>query len=169
MVDETGAAAPVSVSKLPKLQNQGHPDISRRRGAPDPLLPYLPDGLIWEPACGKGNLLAAFGTAGRAVIGTDILGGHDFLSCQPPLFDVICSNPPFSLKDEFLARCYELGKPFALLLPAIVFDSRERWALRKKYGLQLLLPDGRIHSRPRTMKRTSRQARNKVHGFIRSG
>ena len=42
---------------------------------------------------------------------------------KPVQFDCIITNPPFSLKQEFLQRCYELGKPFALLLPLTTFES----------------------------------------------
>jgi len=31
--------------------------------------------------------------------------------------DIIITNPPYSLKEEFFKRAYELGKPFAFLMP----------------------------------------------------
>ena len=59
-------------------------------------------------------------------------------------FDVICTNPPFSLKDEFLEKCYWLGKPFALLLPLTVLDSVSRRNLFSKNGVEFILPPRRI-------------------------
>ena len=57
---------------------------------------------------------------------------------SPALFDVIVTNPAFSLKDEFLARCYELKKPFALLLPLTVFNSVKRQRLFHENGVEIL-------------------------------
>jgi hypothetical protein len=134
-------------SKKPKLLAAGHPDnFQTPASALDPLFPYLrKDWTIWEPACGKGNLVRGLMEARRSVVGTDILTGTDFLSCKPPPFDMILSNPPFSKKHQFLARCYEFQKPFALLLPATVFDSQERRRLFHQRGVQIILPNGRIN------------------------
>jgi len=127
-----------------------------KRGSPDnfqtpkeailPLLPYLKkEWVIWESACGKGNLVEALRKEGFTVIGTDILTGHNFLEWQPEHFDCIVTNPPYSLKDEFLKRSYELKKPFALLLPLTALEGKVRQALYKKYDIQLILFDRRIN------------------------
>ena len=58
-----------------------------------------------------------------------------FLTCAPPPFNCIITNPPFSIKEKFLARCYQLGKPFALLMPITTFDSRERRKLFHRHGM----------------------------------
>ena len=60
-------------------------------------------------------------------------------------FDCIVTNPPFSLKDRFLERCYDLGKPFALLLPLTALEGKDRQSFYKKYGIQLIVPDSRIN------------------------
>jgi hypothetical protein len=59
--------------------------------------------------------------------------------------EAIITNPPFSIKEKFLARCYELGYLFALLMPITTFDSRERRKLFHREGIQLILPNGRIN------------------------
>jgi hypothetical protein len=41
----------------------------------------------------------------------------DFFTIKPPEFDCIVSNPPFSIKDKVMKKCFDLKKPFALLLP----------------------------------------------------
>jgi len=41
-----------------------------------------------------------------------------------------CGN---SIKQEFLERCYYLGKPFALLLPLTTFESKKRQRLLERY------------------------------------
>ena len=111
-----------------------------------PLLPYLKKNwIIWECACGKGNLSKYLIQKGYRVIASDILTGNDFLTWQPKEFDCIVTNPPFSLKQEFLERCYELGKPFALLLPITTFETAKRQRLFKKYGVQVIFFDKRIN------------------------
>ena len=121
-------------------------DFQTPKEALDPLLPYLKkDWLIWECACGKGNLYTGLNNKGFNVIATDILQGVDFLTYAPDKFDCIITNPPFSIKQEFLKRCYELGKPFALLLPLTTFETLKRQRLFKKYGLQVIFFDKRIN------------------------
>lgn len=131
----------------PKLLNRNHSDhFQTPPDAIEVLLPHLsPKWTIWEPACGKGNLVRAFSENGYKVIGSDINGvdKHDFLSDRPPKFHVIVTNPPFTLKDQFLARCYELQRPFALLLPLTVFDSIERRNLLRDNGAVMIVPNGR--------------------------
>jgi len=112
----------------------------------EPLLPYLKKNwVIWENACGKGNLVKAFEKKGFKVIGTDLLTGHDFLKWQPKKYDCIITNPPYSLKQQFLERAYELGKPFAFLLPLTTFETQKRQALFKEYGLEVVFLDKRIN------------------------
>lgn len=111
-----------------------------------PLLPYLnKEWLIWECASGKNNLVNALNKKGFKTIGTDIITGHDFLSYQPKEFDCVITNPPFSLKQQFLKRCYNLKKPFALLLPLTTFETRKRQDLFKKHGVQIIFFDKRIN------------------------
>ena len=110
-----------------------------------PLLPYLPrEWSIWEPSCGKGHLVQALREAGHSVEATDILTGNDFLTCDPPDFDCIVTNPPFSLHTNFIRRCFEYEKPFALLLPAYVLEGAERQEMWRGSDVSVLYPDKRI-------------------------
>lgn len=128
---------------------QGSPDdFQTPKYALYPLLPYLKkDWIIWECACGDGNLVKEFERLGYKVVGTDIKQGqeYDFRYSKFEQFDVIVTNPPFSFKDEFLTRCYELGKPFALLLPLTAFEGKIRQSLFKKYGVQVIFFDRRVN------------------------
>lgn len=112
-----------------------------------PLLPFLPVGSrIWEPSCGKGSIVRTLTGAGFDVCGTDIKSGEDFLTFTPSeAFDVIVTNPPFSLKEEFLTRCYEIGKPFALLMPLTALEGKKRQALYRRHGLELLMFPYRVN------------------------
>jgi len=122
-------------------------DYQTPPSALDPLLPYLDKNkIIWECASGKGYLVDKLKSEGFKVIATDILTGFDFLTKEPDFdFDIIVTNPPYSKKYEFLKRAYELGKPFALLLPLTILETEKRQALFKKYGIEILLLKKRIN------------------------
>jgi hypothetical protein len=70
------------------------------------LVPHLPEinGIIWEPACGGGKMVAALRQAGFDVIGSDITEGMDFLHHAPPQTGIsaIITNPPYALAREFI-------------------------------------------------------------------
>jgi len=109
-----------------------------------PLMPYL-SGRIWECACGEGNLVRELKANGFEVIASDIKTGKDFLTDLPNVdFSCIVTNPPYSLKDQFLKRCYLLGKPFALLMPLTTLEGkRQQWL--EKYGVEIILLDKRLN------------------------
>ena len=111
-----------------------------------PLLPYLPHR-IWECACGQGVLTDYLRKNSFEVIATDIKDGNNFLSWCPPLnsFDAIVTNPPYTLKDDFLKRCYYLQKPFALLMPLTTLEGKQRQHLLEAFGIEIILLDKRIN------------------------
>ena len=130
----------------PPLKNGNSNDFQTPIGALKPLFPFLKkEWLIWECACGKGNLVKGLNEEGFLTEGTDILMGHNFLTWKPEKFDCIITNPPFSLKDKFIERAYDLEKPFAFLLPLTTFEGKKRQALFQMYGLEVILFDKRIN------------------------
>lgn len=131
------------------------PKPPSKHGSPDdfqtpaaaliPLLPHInKDWVVWECAEGKGNLTQALRGWGYKVIGSDIEGGFDFRVWQPEKWDVVITNPPYSAKEEFLERAYELRKPFAFLLPLTTLESQRRQKLFREFGLEVILFDERI-------------------------
>jgi hypothetical protein len=77
------------------------------------LVPHLPEisGVIWEPACGGGKMVAALRQAGFDVIGSDITDGVDFFHHHPPPtrdIGAIITNPPYALAREFIERALHL-------------------------------------------------------------
>lgn len=107
------------------------------------LLPYLKKKwTIWECAWGKGSLAKHLKSEGFNVIGDyrDFITGLEIGGV-----DCIVTNPPYSLKDKFLKRCYEIGKPFALLMPLTALEGKKRGELYRKYGIQLIIPNKRIN------------------------
>lgn len=105
--------------------------------------------VIWECAGGNHNLAQEIANFNRNhVISTDIQWGFNFLDpatvdrIDP--FDAIITNPPFSLKYKFLARCYEIGKPFALLMPIDTLGAQTAQRLFDRHGVQVIIMDKRI-------------------------
>jgi len=135
-------------TKKLKIQMNGRSDeFSTPKYALKPLLPFLKKSVtIWECAWGDGDLAKHLKKEGFEVIGESY---KDFLdedfSLNKKGFDMIVTNPPYSKKDEFLKRAYELGKPFAFLMPLTTLEGIKRGALFKKYGLQLIIPNRRIN------------------------
>lgn len=126
---------------------QGSPnDFQTPSSALTPLMMYLqPEWIIWECAAGEGNLVHALRSFGYQTVFSDILFGQDFLSYQPQNWDCIVTNPPFSIKQQFLNRAYMLGKPFALLLPLTTFETEKRQRLFRENGLEVIFFNPRIN------------------------
>jgi len=127
-----------------KIQMGGRSDeFMTPKYAINPLLPFLnKEWKIWECAWGKGHLAKHFEEEGFHVSG-------DYRSFLTGLevggIDIIITNPPYSKKDEFLKRAFEIGKPFAFLLPLTTLEGLKRGELFKKYGIQLIIPNRRIN------------------------
>lgn len=75
---------------------------------------------------------------------------EDFFTYEPKNWDIILSNPPFSIKDKILERAYSFNKPFLLLLPVESLQGVKRFDLFQENGLQLIVFDQRItyHENP---------------------
>lgn len=141
-------------SKRPTIQGTNHADnFNTDPAALWPLLPYLnPEWCIWESACGieRTPLATWLRLEGFTVVASDLRQGDstgsDFLSESPfqGVFDCIITNPPYSIKDQWIARCYELGKPFALLLPYTAMEGIKRQALYRRHGIDLLVLPKRV-------------------------
>lgn len=95
---------------------------------------------IWEPACGEGHMVDVMEAMGYTVTGTDIRTGYDFLSEPPIPCDWIITNPPFRLAADFIRRCAEYGKPFALLLKSQFWNAAKRYKLFLEITPTRILP-----------------------------
>lgn len=112
-----------------------------------PILKYLDKSKIyWECTdFGESNIRKILVENGFKVIATK-KEEFDFLKDDPLFkFDVIITNPPYSLKNKFIKRCYELNKPFMLLLPITALEGKERGELYRKNGLELIILNKRIN------------------------
>lgn len=112
----------------------------------DPLLPYLNRGWrIWEPAAGEGNIAARLRLDGYTVTASDLLTGQNFFDYSPPGWDCLVTNPPYSIKYDWLGRCYQLGKPFALLMPLETMGAAKGQILLAEYGVEVILLNRRVN------------------------
>ena len=101
------------------MKNEKNDELYTPDYAIEPLLKYLPkDKIIWECTdFGSSNITKLLKQHDYKVISTH-KDNFDFLTDIPNFdFDIIITNPPYSLKNEFLKKCYEYDKPFCLLLP----------------------------------------------------
>ena len=112
------------------------------------LIPYLAAKGYKTVLCPfdtyESNFYTVLTAAGYTVRCRHISYGQDFFRLKRSSADIIVSNPPFSLKDDVLAKLYELGNPFAMLLPITAIQSTKRVPLFKKNGLEILAFDRRI-------------------------
>ena len=130
---------------MPPKRIKSSDDFQTPPYALKPLLPYLKkDWIIWECAESQGYLSGALKNHGFKVISTGI--EFDFLNGTPNFnFDAIVTNPPYSLKDQFIEKAFSYNKPLALLLPLTALEGRKRQQIYKKYGIQLIIPNKRIN------------------------
>lgn len=113
--------------------------------AVEPLIKYLPKNIkVWLPFDQEWSAFnVVLKNHGFNTICSHIDNGQDFFNYEPYEWDMIISNPPFSMKDKVIERVYELGKPFCLLLPLASLQGKKRFPYFQK-GLQLLTFDKRI-------------------------
>jgi hypothetical protein len=119
----------------------------------EPLYPYLnKEWLIWESARGPERLIEkTLRNKGYWCIGTDLSDGDmfNFFTFELPSFDIQITNPPFSVKYEWLERSFALGKRFALLVPYETTAAAKFMRLFKQYNgkpwqIEVLAPERRI-------------------------
>jgi hypothetical protein len=123
----------------------------------EPLLLYLPkDWIIWEPCAGKGNLVRKLHQEGYSTIKSDILTGQDFLEWEPGFpWEAIVTNPPYSIKNTIIERCYSLGRPWALLMPLTSLETLKRHTMFKDFGVEMLVLPSRVRFERPDLKKSS--------------
>lgn len=111
-----------------------------------PIIKYLKkEMVVWCPFDTEDSeYVKCIQANGNKVIFSHIDNGENFFSFEPKeKYDVIISNPPFSLKDDILKRLDELNKPFAILLPLPTLQGQKRFEYLK--GCEALIFDKRIN------------------------
>lgn len=97
--------------------------------AVDPIVKYLPkEKVIWCPFDEEWSAFYKhLSELGYQVIRSSLIDGKDFFTYEPENWDIIVSNPPFSIKDKVLKRLYSFQKPFAILLPLNSLQGKNRY------------------------------------------
>ena len=129
-----------------------HPKINDEIKTPaDLVMPaiakYIPDNLtIWECASMKDGspIYDWLHARGFNVIQTT-KDDVNFLTDVPSFnYDIIITNPPFSLKNNFLRRAFNLGKQFAFLLPITAIGSQSRYKMFTENQISVIMLGGRV-------------------------
>jgi hypothetical protein len=94
---------------------------------------------IWEPACGRGNIVNVLRAHGHEVVATDLIDygppitfpgywDRDFLreTSLPEGTGAILTNPPFMIVEKFVAHALELAPPMIILLLRLAFPEFKR-------------------------------------------
>jgi hypothetical protein len=142
-----------SKRKPPKSNLKNIPVRDRAQTPPYailPLLPYIPkDWIVWESAASEYGFL---GEAIRALNGNIViesgleLDGTDFLRHPPKTTaQVQITNPPFSIKYEWIERSYDNRQAFALLMPFDTWAAAKAQSLFQRYGVSVIILNRRVH------------------------
>ena len=115
----------------------------------DMIVPYIIGGgysKIWCPFDkADSKFVTTFQDLGLDVIYGHIETGQDFFLYERPQGEIVVSNPPFSKRDAIFEKLYQWGMPFALVLNFNgLFDSKKRSKLFREYGVEMLVPYGRM-------------------------
>ncbi len=129
----------------------------------DPLMDFLDvhldkdTTLIWEPCFGEGGIANPLKAAGFQVVCTDLYTmdeklsfvdftdetGVKFEACPVPRgVTHIVTNPPFSIKNQFIKRFYELGLPTFVIMPIDILGTKRDLKMLKENGFNLFLLPG---------------------------
>lgn len=102
------------------------------------VFPIAEESVIWEPACGCGNISKVLEEAGYNVYSSDLynrgygISGIDFLQTKktPENCSLIMTNPPYSLADDFILHALDIlpaGGRAAFLLNLSYLCGRKRY------------------------------------------
>lgn len=113
---------------------------------------------VWEPACGNGRISEVLNKYFDTVVSTDLYdrdygtSGIDFLETKsmPDRCDIIITNPPYSLADEFVKHAMDIlpygGTYWALMnLSYLAGKKRKTEIYDHRYLRKVLIFSGRIN------------------------
>lgn len=90
-----------------------------------------------------------------------IYGINDFLHKEYK-FDYLITNPPYSNKDEIIARCIETRRPCVLVLPIDALGGVQRHKLFSQTNISVYVPTKRIKFISETGEYTKSPAHHSV-------
>jgi len=116
-----------------------HDDYVTPNTAWDAIIPYIPrDKKIWECFYCNGKSGSYLTSLGLDCYHEPI----DFFTNN--IGDILISNPPFSKKKEVFTRLKELDKPFIMICPSSMINTKYFRELFKETEIQIIIPRKRI-------------------------
>lgn len=137
---------PINKGYLTAKTNKASDEVYTPSEAIEPILKYIDKDLtIWCPFDKEYSYyVKCLQANGNKVIYSHIDDDKNFFYYEPKEdYDIIISNPPFSLKDDVIKRLYELNKPYMILLPIPALQGQKRFPYMK--DCQALIFDKRIN------------------------
>ena len=124
----------------------GNDECYTPRYVVEAILPFVPkDKVIWCPFDREdSNFTIVLKENGYNVINSHIDYGQDYYDYEPPHWDIMVSNPPFTAKRKIFERALSFGKPFMLLMSNTWLNDSAPKVLFKDKDLQLLMFRNRI-------------------------
>ena len=117
-----------------------HDDYMTPKAVWEDILEYIPkDGIIWESFYGDGSSGNHLRELGLDTFHQEI----DFFTEEPDHWDLIVSNPPFTMIKQILKKLFVFDKPFILIMPSSKINTQyfREW---KDKGIQIIIPKKRI-------------------------
>lgn len=133
--------------KMDIVAGSGNDEFYTPKYAIEPILKYIPiNKTIWCPFDTEDSLFVKMlKERGNIVIHSHISNGEDFFTYEPECYDIIVSNPPYSLKNEVFERLFSLNKQFAMLVGVVgLFESKKRFNMFKNNTFEIMYFDKRI-------------------------
>lgn len=134
--------------KLDEVAGSGNDEFYTPEYAVLPILKYVRTG---------SNVLCPFDTErslfvkmlrahGCYVACTHVASGVDFFEMpRPNGADYVISNPPYSCKGDVLARLFEWGIPFAMLVGVVgLFESQKRFEMFRDNTFEVMYLNRRV-------------------------
>lgn len=114
--------------------------------AVEPILEFIPKGLkIWCPFDTEHSNYVKLISKQNEVVFTHLDNGIDFFKYEPENYDMIISNPPYSLKNEVFEKLFEYGKPFAMLVGVVgIFESQRRFKMFRDNPFEVMYLNKRV-------------------------
>ena len=143
---------PQNIGYLTAKTDKASDEVYTAAFAVKPLLKYLRgfqqskgrEIIVWCPFdLEESEYVKIFQNEGYQVIHSHIEEGKNFFFYEPDEYDIIISNPPFSIKDDIIKHLYELSKPYAILLPIPALQGQKRFPYLQ--GKQALIFDKRVN------------------------
>lgn len=129
------------------LYSQGNNDeCYTPRYVVESILPYIPKHkIIWCPFDREDSyFVIVLRENGYNVVNSHIDYGEDFYAYEPPRWDIMISNPPFTNKRKIFERALSFNKPFALLMSNTWLNDSAPKVLFQNKDLELIMFRNRI-------------------------